>query len=355
MMHRDTAESYPFVATGMEKGCRILAADIGGTRSRFAYFDYAGGELGMGDVVRIPTAEAIGFDDLLDRVRVAAPGAWARLTQQTDTGNDAPDTPDASVTAFAAFAVAGPVEEGARCLPPNIGWHIDLDTTRGLPCAALLLNDFEAQGWACLLPGAQQCLQLLPGKPDATAPVAVVGAGTGLGKCLLLPGTPHRVLPSEGGHATFAFEGRAEAGYAAFAADRLGVGRLIGDDVLSGPGLSLLYAYHHGETLPPHEVAARLTGSDVVVEWFARFYGRTCRDWALHTLARGGVRIAGGVAAANPLLVQHEAFAAAFFDCPTHAHLLRTIPVSLVTNADAGLWGAAVFALLHAGTGRMTR
>lgn len=338
MKTHDAGVGFPFAGNGVEEGCHIIAADIGGTRSRFAFFEYRDGILGMDEVVRIPTAEASGFDDLLGRVRTAAFGAWARFVASSDDA------------AFAAFAVAGPVEDGLRCLPPNIGWSIDLTSSGTLPCEGLLLNDFEAQGWACLLPEAQQCLPLLPGKPDGKAPVAVVGAGTGLGKCLLLPGTPYRVLPSEGGHATFAFEGHAEADYAAFAADRLGVRRLVGDAVLSGPGLSLLYAYLHGETLPPHEVAARLTGDDVVTEWFARFYGRTCRDWALHTLATGGVRIAGGVAAANPILVQHMAFAEAFFDCPTHAHLLHAIPVSLVTNADAGLWGAAIFALLHAGT-----
>lgn len=338
----------PFGMISDGAGCRtparILAADIGGTRSRFAFFGCDHGELVLHEVVRIATADATSFDDLLCRVREAAPEAWSEVVAHS--GVPHVEGRPAAPSATAAFAIAGPVESGRRCLPPNISWTVDLDTARELPCHALLLNDFEAQGWACLSPSAQDLEAVVPGVALPGAPVAVLGAGTGLGKCLVLPGRCPQVLASEGGHATFPFEGRDEMAYADFVAGRIG-GRIIGDVVLSGMGLSLLHAFHHGEDLAPRHVAARMRADGPVATWFARFYGRACRDWVLHTLARGGARITGGVAAANPCLVHHAAFLEAFLDCPTHAHLLRSVPVHLVRNPESGLWGAAMYALVR--------
>ena len=49
--------------------------------------------------------------------------------------------------------------------------------------------------------------------------------------------------------------------------------------------------------------------------------------------------------AKNPELVEHEEFARSFRSSPTHADLLSDIPVSLVSDQESGLWGAAYAAL----------
>lgn len=182
---------------------RVLAADIGGTNSRFALYDTDG--LARGDVprpkdrlcaVRLSTAAAASFPDLLRRAAAAEPGLFA-------------------LPALLVLAVAGPVRDGRRCTPPNIPWTVDLDDPAlrapdvpPLP-PVLLINDFVAQAYACLRPAALDVLEVLDGDPAPGAAMAVVGAGTGLGKCLLLPPSdacaPPRALPSEGGHALFPF------------------------------------------------------------------------------------------------------------------------------------------------------
>lgn len=332
----------------------ILAADIGGTNARFARFrvDDSGVPHCVARVT-LATSSFASFAALLAGVASADPACDARMVQRC------------------VFAIAGPVQGGVYCQPPNIAWHVNLaDVTDWLPRGgALLINDFVAQGWACFAGAAQDLLWLqqagegtathqdthsaaeqLP-TARASASMAVLGAGTGCGFCVVLPGGAGRapcVLPSEGGHASFAFEGRAEADFAAFVRDRTGGRRVVFDTVLSGGGISLLHAFHYDETLSPREAAARFAPESPVVTWFARFYGRSCRDWALRTMALGGVRIAGGVAAANPLLVQHPAFMEAFGDCATHEHLLHHMGVALVRNTDAGLVGAAMCGFLQA-------
>jgi glucokinase len=82
------------------------------------------------------------------------------------------------------------------------------------------------------------------------------------------------------------------------------------------------------------------------VEWFARFYGRACRLYALHTLALGGVYITGGMALRLPVLT-HPAFAEEFRHSAAHRPLLEKIPVWHVRKPQAGLWGAALYGLLR--------
>ena len=83
----------------------------------------------------------------------------------------------------------------------------------------------------------------------------------------------------------------------------------------------------------------------------ARFYARACRNYALQVLARGGVYIAGGVAAKAPVLVTHPEFEAEFRRSPTMAHLLAKIPVFLNRNEESGLWGAALAGVQKLRTG----
>lgn len=296
-----------------------LIADVGGTRSRFAHFSETDGVVTQERAMRLSTREASDFASLMAEVR--------RLWPEPFHG--------------AVLAVAGPVTARERRVRlANVPWPVDLDSAAAsLPADTRLLNDFTAQGWACLCPDHQDLLDLTPEVP-MVAPEkgvkAVLGAGTGLGFCALQPGP--QVLSSEGGHAFFPLAPD-EADYGRFVLDR--GGRLDGDHLLSGRGLVFLHAYHCGETLTAPEVAARMDPR--VLEWFARFYGRVAQSWALLTMSMGGFYITGGIAAANPAIVHHPAFKAAYYDCPGYEEPLHAIGLYLVRNTDAALWGAALY------------
>lgn len=312
-----------------------LAADIGGTNSRFALFRDVDGTLEMLQVERIPTRQARSFSDLL-----------ALLKQ-------GPLNQSLGLCRAAVLAVPGAVQRGVYANPPNIPWdiHIPEIDLEGLPEATTLLNDFAAQAYACKTAAVDSAVPINQGLPEHLGVVGVIGAGTGLGHGILvaLPDGRRMALPSEAGHAAFPFASQDERRFERFVLQRLALKYVVADVIVSGQGLSLLHHFHFGKKLLPHQAAAAMNEDSPVLAWFSRFYGRACRQFALNILATGGMYISGGVAAKNPLLVQHPEFMREFQDSQHYGELLQDIPISLNTNEDSGLWGAALAAKLAAG------
>ena len=182
-----------------------------------------------------------------------------------------------------------------------------------------------------------------PGKAVRAAAVAVVGAGTAFGKAVTIPDEKggYLAIPSEGGHAAFPFGPEKEAEFQSFLLKELGDSYITWNKVVSGRGLIHIHHFLTGEKLDPKLVIEKILPDTETLAWAARFYGRACRDYALATLARGGVYIAGGVAARTPEIVTHKAFEEEFNRSDTFASLLRNIPVFLIKEQNAGLWGSA--------------
>ena len=373
----------------------LLVADIGGTNSRFALFrleaegdsdthtyNQGGSWLSLQpqSKISLPTAAHSSFSDLLEDLRGRkAPGGFSLLG----------DFEIAALSLAVAGAVKGQGDEQTSHAP-NIAWPLraaDAKRISGAPTA--FLNDFAAQGLACLVPEALGLQTVLPGQANPAAPTVIIGAGTGLGKAIILPRfgalprgvevqpeagpgqktakTPSgavylpyrgrreadlrldsRIMSSEGGHSLFPFNGREEADFQAFLLEKTRRREAIGDMVVTGSGLAALYAYHAGlDSLPePPAVTAKLAEQPEigtkVLEWMARFYGRACRNLVLETLALGGVFLSGGLLSHVPGLLGHPAFEAEFRHSETHAATLQNVPVKWVSNQDSGLWGAAL-------------
>jgi glucokinase len=309
----------------------ILAADIGGTNSRFAHFTLdEKGNLALVNTRWLKTRHSNSLSHLLELLNQSE---FSLPIDQSD---------------IAVLAVAGPIINGVYSNPPNIPWDIDL--AGGLKSLSLircfLINDFVAQAYACRSPIIESARQIIAGQIDASAPLAVIGAGTGLGMAALTPDGSggYVAIPSEGGHCVFPFESPAEFEFMQFVMDKLNAPYVETEFVVSGRGLSLVHQFLAGEKLTPAEVSAGLSHDSETLAWTARFYGRACRNYALQVLARGGVYIAGGVAAKIPLLVMHPAFEQQFTNSETMSAMLQKIPVYLNTNEESGLWGAALFA-----------
>ncbi len=307
----------------------ILAADIGGTNSRFAHFTFdRNGELSLVESQWIETATSSSFSHLLELL------AQSGFSQPLA---------DYDVT---VLAVAGPVVEGVYSNPPNIQWDIDTSNSArdfGIK-RCFLINDFAAQAYACRSPIIESARQVVDGTIDSTATLAVIGAGTGLGMAALTPdGSGGFVaMPSEGGHGTFPFETPKEFEFMQFILNELSVPYVEAEFVVSGRGLSIIHQFLTGERLSPAEVGAGLSPDSKTLAWAACFFGRISRNFALQVLARGGVYIAGGVAAKLPALVTHTEFASQFYNSKTMRATLEQIPVFLNTNEESGLWGAAL-------------
>jgi glucokinase len=308
---------------------RIFSADIGGTNSRFGHFqvDHKG-KLSLLESIWLKTGSSSSFSHLLEQLRGSS---FSLKPEQAE---------------IAIIAIAGPVENGVFSSPPYISWDIDLtDLGRRFGFTrAHLINDFIAQAYATRSPAGKSAEQILSGTIDYSATVAVIGAGTALGKAALVPdGSGGFVaVASEGGHTNFPVESKEEFRFQEHLLSSLQERYLTVNMVVSGRGLSYIHQYLTGEWLDPVQITSELPPDSETLRWAARFYGRVCRNYALEILALGGVYIAGGVAAKLPEILKHKAFEDEFRDSSTMSSILAKIPVFLVANEESGLWGAAL-------------
>jgi glucokinase len=308
---------------------RILVADIGGTNCRLASFRLDNGSLALDRAVWISTKEVADTQTLL-----------AAMFRELDT---IPAMVDALVV-----AVAGPVA-GHRGKLTNAALRVDLAdaAARHGVARSLVINDFVAQAYACVTEIGQKARRVTPPAPQKqpkdTGHCGVIGAGTGLGMALLARDKRHGALTpvaSEGGHAGFPFVGEEEYAFHEFIRREKGCAFARAEDVLSGRGLALLHRYLAGESLGAREVGKRALRSDTpTLRWFSRFYARACRNWILTTLCTGGLWIAGGIAAGDPLCVTSEYF---LRELRASEHtFISKVPVYLIEDRNSGLWGAA--------------
>ncbi|MDP2310546.1 MAG: glucokinase [Pseudomonadota bacterium] len=301
---------------------RILCGDIGGTNARLALWDGAA----LQHEQTFASADWPGLEAPL--------AAW-----RSSTGVD-PDR--------ACFAVAGPVMD-QRCVTTNLPWVVDGPTLGAqLGCPVRIINDFHAAARGISLLGPGDAVLLFGGEPVMGAPVAVMGAGTGLGEAFVVG---DQVIPGEGGHADFGPGDARELRLAAWLFGRNG--RASWEDVLSGPGLVNLARFaslDRGEPPPPWldgpEAPARVAAEDPeTVDWFCALYGAEAGNLALRVLARGGVYLCGGIAPRMVPSLKAGAFRARFENKGKLGAAIRAVPVSVVTHPGLGLLGAAAEAM----------
>ena len=337
----------------------ILGCDVGGTKVNLALFEPVGASLRRVHLASYRSAEHGGLDEILARF-LAELGA------------------EPGVTA-AGFGVAGPIT-GATARVTNLPWMVDgtgLARQLGLPSVALL-NDVESFAWALprLAPADLAYLQPRPAGPGTAA---VIAAGTGVGYSALLhgPGGPVS-LASEAGHADFAPVDELGQDLWRWLRARNGGGQVEVEQVLSGAGLATIHAFllERRGAAPPAwraEAAARgdepaaisaaaMEGRDPLcaeaVDVFLDVYGAEAGNWALRTLATGGLFLGGGIA--GKLLFPEvarqgwRAHAAARWLAAFHAKgrfrpLLESVPVAVILDDKAAVLGAASRAQQTAG------
>ena len=318
---------------------RIFAADIGGTNARFALFTGHEDNLTLKAAVWEKSAGLHTAEDVLEIMQ--------RQLQCPLAEGDA-----------LIIALAGPTQ-GLQGALTNGQLRVDLSGVGqryGLSCC-MLVNDFTAQAFATLTPAGIDARPVRgPVLSHAEYPQtkAILGAGTGLGAASLVccaaaaGGERWLAVPSEAGHAPFAFVGSEEHAYQSFLARELGCSCPTVENVLNGEGLSVLHYYLTGNFLYPPAVGERALSHDTpTIQWYARFLARFCRQWILSTVSRGGLWIAGGIAAKNRLCVEHPAFLQELAAGVDVGGVVAATPVMLITDANSGLWGAARAVLEH--------
>jgi glucokinase len=333
----------------------LLAGDIGGTKTILRLVDTANEGFQTLHEAKFPSGN---FPDLVPIVRHFL----------TETPGLQPEQ--------ACFAIAGPVVNNTSKLS-NLGWTLTADRlAEELHLQkVLLINDFAAVGYGVLGLASADLCTLQEGDLEADAPIAVIGAGTGLGQGYLIhDGQNYQVFSSEGGHADFAPRSLLEFELSRYLLEKHNIDRISVERVVSGLGLVSIYqflrdrgtaeesaeiaaAVHTWEsqlgrekTVDPGAVIgqAALAQSDRLSEQtlqlFIEAYGAEAGNLALKLLPYGGLYIAGGIAAKILPLMQQGEFIDAFTHKGRMRGLLERVPVKVVLNPQVGLIGAALCA-----------
>lgn len=164
----------------------LLAGDIGGTKTILRLVEFACGE--SMQTLYEQRYVSRDFPDLVPMVQQFL------ITAKTPTPQKA------------CFAIAGPILNNTAKLT-NLTWFLDTKRLeQELEITTIsLINDFAAVGYGILGLQPADLYTLQPGKPQPNAPIAVIGAGTGLGQGFLIQQQDsYQVFGSEGGHADFA-------------------------------------------------------------------------------------------------------------------------------------------------------
>jgi len=321
----------------------ILAGDIGGTSTRLALFEVAGGALRAIARERYPSRNYPGLAEIVREFTSA---------NQRD--------PDA-----ACFGIAGPVREG-RVETPNLPWVIEaasLATQLRLP-RVTLLNDLEANAWGVFTLDDADFATLSTGVPAADGNAAIISAGTGLGEAgYHWDGSSLHPFASEGGHADFAPHDELTVELYRWLHRRYG--HVSWERVVSGPGLVNIYkflrdvkriteptvlteAIRAGDPAAAISKAALDETSELAVaalDLFVALYGAEAGNLALKMKATRGVWLGGGIAPKILARLTRPGFLEAFRDKGRFHAFLEAIPVRVILNDETALRGSAWYAL----------
>ncbi len=317
---------------------RVLAGDIGGTKTRLGLFRVEAGEVDCAVEATFPSADYRG----LDAIAAEFLAGRERCVR-------------------AAFGVAGPVA-GGRVATTNLPWVVEAASLREQLAVeeVTLLNDLEATAHGALALRGDQVAVLNQGARRAAGNRALIAAGTGLGEAgMLWDGERHRVFASEGGHIAFAPDGALEVAMLKALSRRFG--RVSWERVVSGQGLVNIFEFlveYRGAEIPAWlrdqmregDAAAAISEAaqrgrselcDEALRRLVTLYARKAGDLALTLMARGGVLLGGGIA---PKILSHltsEAFLPPFRAKGRMRALLEQVPVHVILDDRTALLGAA--------------
>ncbi|MDA8164600.1 MAG: glucokinase [Desulfobacteraceae bacterium] len=321
----------------------ILAGDFGGTKTNFGLFAGEPGRLRPVRLESFPTRDAASAVLLIERFLAA--------------GESGP-------IAEACFGVAAPVIGGTAAMV-NLPWVIEADVILrhfGFR-RVLLINDLVATAAAVPHLRPDQFERLTPAEAAPGGNIGLIAAGTGLGEALLVwDGRDYLPASSEGGHKDFAPRDERQWRLRQFLARHYGPHVSV-ERVLSGPGLAQLYHFLREESGEPETdwLSQRFMGADpaqIIAEaalagedricrealaLFVEIYGAEAGNLALQGLTLGGIYIAGGIAPKIREALLAGPFMAAFAAKGRMASLLGKMPVRLITDPLAPLWGAAAY------------
>ncbi len=321
----------------------LLAGDIGGTKTRLAIYHPKDGPRHPLAEATFPSADFLSLEALV--AEFLRDRGWSIYR--------------------ASFGIPGPVVDG-RVQVTNLPWVVDeraLSAELGAPVT--LLNDLAAIAQGIPFLEARDLVTLNTGTPTPDGAIAVIAPGTGLGEAFLIwNGDSYVPCASEGGHTDFGPITQTELELLSYLMSRHE--HVSYERVCSGIGLPSIYEFlrdtgrypepgwlktelSQAKDPTPVISQAAVTGKvEICVEtlkMFVSILGSEAGNLALKVLATGGVYLGGGIPAHILSFLTDAHFMRAFTAKGRFSEMLARVPVHVIRNPEAGLFGAACHGL----------
>lgn len=320
----------------------LLVADIGGTNGRFGLVEHDAEKNRINGKTnytaeRQITLKCANYPDMATMIKACC----------SEFGINMPE--------YGCLAIAGPIENGQASMT-NLNWKFSIDGLRDqLGMKTLhVINDFASLAYAVPFLESNELVTLYDShKTNVDAPIVVMGPGTGFGMAALVPNQNNwRIIPTEGGHASFAPTNEKELDIKAFLLKEQN--HVSVENILSGGGLVTLYralAHNHSlEAKPytPADVSSKgIANEDPIcreaVLTFCDVLGEVAGDKALSLGAKGGVVIGGGITPKLVDLLPESHFLERYKNKGPMTSYVSDISIKLIINDKAALVGSAAW------------
>ncbi|UCF49622.1 MAG: glucokinase [Thermoplasmatales archaeon] len=336
----------------------VLGIDIGGTNTNLGI---AGVENSKPFLLFTQNYKTIQLDSLVPAIQKTLAFAKNKYNIEVD---------------FACIGAAGVVSPSCDSAElTNVEWNLcskELINKTSLN-KVTIINDFQTIGYGLNLldsNNTKDIFQVRSKKSDIGSlneTKIILGAGTGLGKSILTYDKNFNAyipIPSEGGHADFPAQNNLEMKLIEYVKTLRGISQPISyEELLSGRGLESIYLFIRDtkaskETKYTKDIDNAIDKASLISKYknldetcketfhlFTKFYARCAKNFVLDTLARGGLYIAGGIAAKNKEIFTSKEFTTEFENAYNRYDLLKTIPISVIVNYDVSLYGACYAAM----------
>lgn len=327
----------------------LLAGDIGGTKTVLALFDV---DETANTITRHPLVERTFPSQQYQSLELIIEEFLREVERGVSAGS---------------FGVAGPVV-GHRAQVTNLPWVIDAASMgERFGFNIHLLNDLEALATAVPFLEGTDLITLSEGQPVERGAIGVIAPGTGLGEGFLVwnrEAGRYESYPSEGGHCAFGPTTPLQLEMLNYWLPRMG--HVSYERVCSGIGIPNIYTFlretgRHPEpdwlrdqlddaTDPtPVIVRAAVAGEAEIcaatLELFMEILGDQAGNLALTVLATGGIYLGGGIPGRILPQLQKGPFMKFFQDKGRFSEMMSRIPVHIIYNPKAALYGTAYDAL----------
>lgn len=339
----------------------ILAGDIGGTKTLFGLFMRKGSKLS------------------LIKEQKYSSESWNTLECVLDDFLKGSGVTQNEIEAC-CLSLAGPIQDQI-CTLTNLGKIVDLERLNSyfhFLTPLTFCNDLVATGhgvsvlepsdFSCLNP-EQHDKRLKNGAfKDPYLNRAVIAPGTGLGESIIFG--ENKICPTEGAHSDFAPRSELEVRLWRFLHKKFG--HVSYERVLSGPGLVNIYEFFVNEqnneqkyphsaqssslsspyiSLMPEEVSSKALSESCplciqALDLFVQILGAEAGNLALKSFALGGIYLGGGIPPKILKKLQEGSFMQSFQAKGRFQEFVASIPVYVILNEKAALYGAALRSIL---------